>query len=77
MAESKRDPATSEQHEIAGHAVEIRRSGDREELRIDGRRRRFFVNRHGYRLYDNAYVPPTKTLLEAVRAYLLRGSRTA
>ena len=76
MSDSTSGEGTTEVHEIAGHAVEVRRHGDREELRIDGRRRRFFVNRHGYRLYDNAYVPPTETLLEAVRAYLLRGSRS-
>jgi hypothetical protein len=59
-----------ERHQIEGHAVEIRKYAEKEELWIDGVRRKFFANQHGYILFDDAFVPPHKTLLDAVKAYL-------
>lgn len=58
------------EHDIEGHSVRIVRGIDREELWIDGKRRRFFKNSGGYVLADNAYVPAEESLLEAVRLYL-------
>ncbi|MGQ0445039.1 MAG: hypothetical protein ACT4O2_07925 [Beijerinckiaceae bacterium] len=59
-----------ERHQIEGHAVEIRKYPEKEELWIDGERRKFAANQHGYILFDNMFVPPHKTLLDAVKAYL-------
>jgi hypothetical protein len=64
------DKANVETHQIAGHSVEIRRSKDREELRIDGVRTKFFVTEDGYNLDAAAYERPYKTLLEAVKSFL-------
>ena len=50
--------------------MEIRQREDREELWIDGARRRFFVTKDGYTLNADAYAPPAKTLMEAVKNYL-------
>jgi hypothetical protein len=75
MAKSKPDDRQVERHKIAGHSVEIRKRDDREELWIDGVRKRFFVTDSGYRLNDNAYAPPTRTLLEAVEGLLKKPER--
>jgi len=65
--------ANVETHQIAGHSVEIRRSDDREELRIDGVRTKFFKTEDGYNLDSAAYERPYKSLLAAVKAYLESG----
>jgi len=62
-----------ETHQIAGHSVEIHRLEDREELRIDGVRTKFFVTEDGYNLDAAAYERPYKSLLEAVKAFLESG----
>lgn len=67
------DQANVEVHQIAGHSVEIRRAEDREELRIDGVRTKFFVTEDGYNLDAAAYERPYKTLIEAVKAFLDSG----
>lgn len=75
MAKASSDEPRVEKHKVEGRTVEIRKRGDAEELWIDGVRHRFFVNADGYRLHENAYAPPTKTLLDAARAYLERLQR--
>jgi hypothetical protein len=67
----KNEPDSVDEHEIAGHHVEIRKT-PREELRIDGVRKNFFVTKDGYNLHDAPYARPTKTLLEAVKEFLER-----
>lgn len=62
-------PSVAE-HEVEGHKVRIVREGDREQLWIDGRRMRVFINSGGYVLSDNAYVPARPSLLEAATDYL-------
>lgn len=42
--------ANVETHQIAGHSVEIHRIQDREELRIDQVRTKFFRTEDGYNL---------------------------
>jgi hypothetical protein len=72
-AKNQKEPARGRHaggHRIEGHTVEIRQRDDREELWIDGERRRFFVTRDGYTLHADAYAPPAKTLMEAVKNYL-------
>jgi len=64
--------ANIETHHIAGHSVEIRRIQDREELRIDQVRTKFFRTDDGYNLHDAAYDRPYKSLLEAVKSFLER-----
>ena len=64
------DKTASEKHKIKGHNVEIRRTENKEELWIDGVRRKFFVTEDGYNLHAAAYERPYKTLLEAVQNYL-------
>lgn len=59
-----------EAHQVAGHSVEIRTLEDREELRIDGVRTKFFVTEDGYNLDAAAYDRPYKSLLDAVKAFL-------
>lgn len=61
-----------ERKEIRGHSVQIRRQEGREELWIDGVRRRFFVTDDGYNLFDDAYARPQKSLLDAVEHYFER-----
>jgi hypothetical protein len=61
-----------EQKEIRSHSVQIRRQEGREELWIDGVRRRFFVTDDGYNLSDDAYARPQKTLLDAVEHWFER-----
>jgi hypothetical protein len=60
----KNEPDLVDEHKIAGHFVEIRKT-PREELRIDGVRKNFFVTKDGYNLHDAPYAKPTKTLLDA------------
>jgi hypothetical protein len=55
---------------LEGHAVEIREREGKEELWINGERRKFFVTPDGYTLHADAYARPQKTLLEAVKNYL-------
>ena len=69
MANQERGSSV-DKHEIEGHTVEIRRTDDREELWIDGRRRRFFRTPDGYTLNDDAYVKPFKSLYDATASYL-------
>ncbi|MFB6367630.1 hypothetical protein ACFCP7_27015 [Paenibacillus elgii] len=62
---------------IEGHKVEIlRREDGREELWIDGHRRKFFVTEKGYILNDDAFSPPQKTLIKAVENYLRKYSNS-
>ena len=58
------------EHDVEGRSVRILSGPDREELWIDGTRRRFFKTSGGYVLADNAYVPAHATLLEAARGYI-------
>lgn len=55
---------------IEGHTVEIREHEGREALWLDGKRQRFFVTPDGYTLDADAYAPPQKSLLQAVKNYL-------
>lgn len=64
------DRTPIDKHTIKGHTVEIRRSEKKEELWIDGVRRKFFVNKDGYTLHDAAFDRPYKSLQEAVEHYL-------
>lgn len=64
------DTTPSEKHTIKGHTVEIRKRENKEELWIDGVRRKFFVNKNGYTLHEAAFDPPYKSLREAVEHYL-------
>jgi hypothetical protein len=61
---------TSEKYTTQGHSVEIRRNENKEELWIDGVRRKFFVNKDGYTLHEAAFDRPYKSLREAVEHYL-------
>ena len=75
MAQKKKTEPAGEkhaggEHRIEGHSVEIRRHEDREELWLDGERRKFFVTPDGYTLHADAYAPPARTLMEAVKNYL-------
>jgi hypothetical protein len=70
MKKAPHDPSV-EKHEIVGHHVEIRKK-PREELRIDGERKKFLVTEDGYNLADAAYDKPYKSLLDAVTAFLER-----
>lgn len=71
----RRGKPSVENHQIAGHSIQIRREDDQEQLWIDGTRHNFSVTKDGYNLYEHAYAPPKKSLLEAVKAYLERGSK--
>ncbi len=66
-----------EKHKIEGHSVEIRKRKGKEELWIDGVRRRFFVTEDGYNLHEDAYALPQKSLLEAAKHYLDKTSGKA
>ncbi|MDH3891824.1 MAG: hypothetical protein OEV49_12130 [candidate division Zixibacteria bacterium] len=70
MAKKKEATPYTEEHEVEGHAVQIRKEGDVERLLVDGIPRRFFMRGGGYVLYDNAYATPQKTLLAAVKEQL-------
>jgi hypothetical protein len=76
MPRKKAKPETSD-HKIDGHQIRIVRDGDQERLWIDGERRRFFKYAQGYVLADNAYVPPSKSLVDAVGTYLKQSEREA
>ncbi|HED65420.1 MAG TPA: hypothetical protein ENJ09_07680 [Planctomycetes bacterium] len=68
----KKETRAFEDHDIAGHAVCVVRLGDKERILIDGQPARFRRTKGGYVLSANAYVEPSKTLLDAVRQYLER-----
>ncbi len=68
----KTTKSSYEDHEIAGCAVRIVRTGDVEQLLIDGRPSRFRKTDAGYVLAANAYVEPQETLLGTVKLYLDR-----
>ena len=72
MDDSEHQPNV-ETHQIAGRTVEIQQFKDREELRIDGVRTKFFKTEDGYNLDAAAYERPSKTLLAAVKAFLESG----
>lgn len=74
MSSRKTTPPV-EEHQVEGHSVRIRKEGDKEELWIDGTRRRFSVTKDGYTLHEDAYAPPQKSLLEAAKAYLKRAHK--
>ena len=71
MAENTTE-SSYEDHNIAGYDVRIVRSGDAEQLLIDGRPIRFWKTDAGYVLHANAYVDPQPTLLAAAELYLER-----
>jgi len=75
LTNKKTTKSSLETHEIEGRSVAIRRREDTEELWIDGRRRRVFLNDDGYSLHDDAYARPQKSLLEAVKVYLRKYPR--
>ncbi len=64
-----------EKHEISGHQIEIRKTDGKEQLFINGVRCNFFVTSEGYTLRDDAYVPPYRSLVEAVKSYLEKTSQ--
>ncbi len=69
----KKNPGSSddtEKHSIEGHTVEIRRTQDKEELWIDGIRRKFFLSKGGYNLHEAAYEPPQKSLRDVAEHFL-------
>lgn len=70
MSDQKEPGSKTDRFEIHGHAVAILRRKDREELWIDGIRRRYIKTDEGYNLYDDAYEPPQKSLIDAVELYL-------
>jgi hypothetical protein len=57
-------------HTVEGHTVEIREREGNQELWVDGERWRFFVTPDGYTIDADAYAPPQKSLLDAVKNYL-------
>jgi len=67
---------SGEKHTVEGHAVEIRKREDKEELWIDGTRRRFVLTQDGYTLHADAYARPQNTLLQAVKNYLRKQAKT-
>lgn len=56
--------------EFSGHRIEIRTVDDEEELQIDGKRMKVLRSEDGYNLYEDAFVPPKPTLLDAAKAYI-------
>lgn len=69
MAATTPPEPSIERHQIRGHAVEIRKLADREELWIDGERRKFFAVEGGYLLFDDVFRKPYPTLPDAVKAF--------
>jgi hypothetical protein len=62
---------------IAGHDVECRTLDDqRDEVVIDGKVHKVLRSDDGYNLYDDAFVEPKPTLLEAARAYVEKLAKT-
>ncbi len=59
-----------ERLDVGDHVVEIRTFVGRQDLWIDGIYQNCAVTSSGYKLYCDAYVPPQKSLLNAVEAYL-------
>ena len=76
MPAKKPTEPSGEKHTIEGHAVQIRKREDNEELWIDGTRRRFFLTQDGYTLHADAYARPQKSLLQAVKDYLRKRPNT-
>jgi hypothetical protein len=70
MPEREPTEPSIEKHSVEGRSVEIRKREGKEELWIDGVRRRFFVTEDGYTLHADAYAPPQKSLLQAAKVYL-------
>lgn len=70
MASKKGVKPSVEKQEIKGRSIQIRSLEGREDLWIDGVRRKFHQTERGYTLYDDAYSPPQKSLIHAVKAYL-------
>jgi hypothetical protein len=75
MPEKTSKKTEADEHDIEGHLVRIVSDSEREELWIDGVRRRFFKNSGGYVLFDSAYVPARELLVDAVRDYLSHAER--
>ncbi len=75
MSKKQSSKPSVEKHEISSHRVEIRKDQGKEQLWIDGVQRKFFVTPDGYNLRDDAYVPPHKSLIEAVESYLSTASQ--
>jgi hypothetical protein len=74
MSKKTGEPSV-ENYQIEGHSVQISKEDNNEQLWIDGIRHRFSVTKDGYNLYERAYAPPEKSLLEAVKAYLKQISK--
>lgn len=72
MPEQNTTESSYEDHQIAGSAVRIERTGDTEQLLIEGRPSRFWKTDAGYVLHANAYVEPQETLLAAAKLHLER-----
>ena len=70
MVKTKATKPVVEEHEIEGHSVQLRSLEGREELWIDGVRRKLYQTERGYTLYDDAYSSPKKSAVEAARSYL-------
>ncbi len=64
-----------QEHQFQDHVVRIVVRERHDELWIDGTRRKYFVTDDGFTLHDDAYAPPQKTLLEAVKCYCERPSQ--
>lgn len=56
--------------EVNGRQIEYRKTGDREQLFIDGKPVRFFRVGKDYQLEQNAYGKEMPSLLEAAEAFL-------
>ncbi|MFA7441277.1 MAG: hypothetical protein WCZ66_09970 [Sphingomonadaceae bacterium] len=69
-AEHSHDEQREGTCKLEGYTVEIRILDGKEQLWIDGMRRKFFVTQDGYTLHADAFAPPQKTLLGAVKQYL-------
>jgi methyl coenzyme M reductase subunit D len=61
-----------ERAEIAGHVIEIRTIEGKEQLSIDGLLRRILRGPDGYNLYDDAFVRPFPTVMDAAKSYIER-----
>ena len=70
MAKKKTTEPSVDKHQFEGHSIQIRKVEGKEQLWIDGVRRRFFVSDDGYNLDDDAYASPQKSLIEAVKAFI-------
>ena len=66
-----------EAHDVSGHVVEIRTEEGETQLLIDGVHEPILVREGNYNLYRAAYLPPQKSLLDAIRRYFDRETRHA